>query len=100
MKNCIECGRLVDDDKECPKCAGSPIHSGDQSMRFDPMHEVLLLHEKMDKMGANLDVINERIQSLAIASLNHSQVFLGVLQALNEMSSAIEILANTKNKPN
>lgn len=97
MRNCGGCGRPILHDGLCQFC---PKPSESRNTSFDPITEMLILHDKIDKMGANLDSINKKIESLAIASLNHSQVFLGVLQAVNELANAIETLANIKNNPN
>lgn len=89
MKNCPECGRSVTDDKEC-SCRVS-------EMRFDPIQEMLIIHEKLDKMGLELKVMQESIESLAKASLSHSEALLAMIKGVNILNSAVEAL-DKKNK--
>jgi hypothetical protein len=64
---------------------------------FNTLNEVLILHEKLDKMGSELEVVSKAIQSLTQASLSHSEAFLGILKVTDMLKNAI-ILLEEKNK--
>lgn len=87
MKNCNECGRAVMDDIECPYCTKSTELD---KISFDPMQEVLKLYEKMDRIESELIVVHENIESLTRSSLNHSEAFLSLINAIGLLRQAIE----------
>lgn len=94
MITCGGCGASIFDNEVCI-CRKSK-ESND--MVFDPIKEVLILHEKIDKIGSDLQVLSSKMENLRNANLLHSEAFLKVAESMDLLVNAIEDLdAKKKN---
>ncbi len=89
-RQCGICGRGIPDGVPCPFCTES------KEMKFDPMNEVLILHDKLDKINLELTSLHNGIQSLAKASLLHSQAFMGMVDQIALLNQAMQKLTGEK----
>jgi hypothetical protein len=92
-KTCLDCGNPIYDGLPCSYC----ISHHPNEIRFDPMHEVLLMHEKLDKMGVDLQVTKEKIERLNQIGLLHSDAFLKVAEGMDILHTAMLELLKLKN---
>lgn len=93
MRDCDSCGKSIFDNEVCICTKSTEFND----TTFDPMKEVLIIHNKVDKIESELKVMQKSIESLARASLSHSEALLGILKVTDMLKNAISLLDNKNN---